>query len=326
MKERKQLAQFTLETEIYDTDLDTKILELTKGADIRPTPNNALEFEIRFNKAVYSDNLFYQYPLSDKTHKLIHNTSGRASQKDIIGYVLGEQIDKITSKLEQNGMIFQSSSIIGTEVEQHHVLITFYDCDKIEFNSRKNGRPFRVRGIIPDCEYAQEQAEKALEELARKKVREAVRAAIAVNNHSLKPIPSIQLFNEIAKNLSTAPSATGDFLLNHAHIKCKWPLNIISKAKSDATTEFEDSVDCPEMIAFVYKTNGSWEIMQVNGKKHASEIVADSYSHSQTSEVLIFKDLEVLHYSLFRMAEDGIEEISKDDAAGQKGLLVSWIK
>lgn len=325
MKERKQLVQFKLEAEIYSIDLDQKIWDLIKNSCISPAANKVLECEVAFSKSVYSDPKFYQYPLSEKTLKLSRNATNRLSQKEMIGHVFGEQIDKITSKMEENGIYLQVSSIIGKEMEQHYILITFLESEKEKTRTKKSATNYKVRNVMPDFEYIQEQYTQFMVEFIKKKWQEMDHKSFAIEEKLLQPVSSMLFFDAIANAISAGATITGEYLLKQAHIETEWPLVIRSKSKYDMITEIGDTIYCPPMVAFAYYKDSSWKISQVADKKEAKAFITYNFSHSHASEVVILNDLKVVPYSLFCTSEEGIEAISKADASKHKGLLVSWL-
>lgn len=125
MSEREIIRDFSIQAEIYDVELTQKIVEKIKAYMPELEENTILGLDIVFDMSVYQKVEFYQYPLS-KERKGPQPRREEEKAKEFIYDVLSEQLQKTIKALEEIGLSFGFTAIIGDEEIGKNVQVTLY--------------------------------------------------------------------------------------------------------------------------------------------------------------------------------------------------------
>lgn len=333
MDERIVLKEFTVEAEIFRFDLPEKITGILADEGFVPDPEQYYDVDIVFDKNIYSNAEFYRYPIPEK--KRPKEDTGRQSKKDrvkdLIYAVLSSQLDATRTAMEKFGLLIGSAMIIGDE-HGAGVTITIYESEKpTPVKGRKAPTHFPVNSVVPDRPYIQEQAARILVDMFMQKTQEEGIKEMMRKQHTPNWIPADKLFVSISKalvpeNVSEAEEIKNR-LLRDAQMESDWPLHICSRSGRNAEGIIEaiTPLDCSEYMVFQQYRGGSWEIKMANDLKDARRIITkEGFNKKQTETIIVLHNLEPVSYTLHIETEEGLRPVSKEEARGNKKLLVSW--
>lgn len=330
MSKKEIIKQYAIAAEIYDLNLSQKILQAfvedmpTIDADL------TLGLDIVFDKSVYQKVEFHQYPIA-KEHKGPQPRTEQEKRRQRIYDTLSDQLDKVVAAMEQIGVRFTTTAIIGDDTGSDQIQILVCKEEPLEIPKGKKKTPFKVNLIMPDRPYIHEQAAKVLAEMMLKDMREGKLKEIARKNHMPNWVSADALFAAIANSLhsdaSTAELVKSTFI-SEAFIASDWPLHIRSKTKNDnaesisATTQ----VDCPEYMLFRL-SSGGWEIKKIADLKEAQRYISKhGFTSKYTRSIVVLHNLAPTPYTLFAETEEGLAMITPEEAHVYKKIHVSWNK
>ncbi len=330
MSERKIIKQASVDAEIYDLSLGEKTVDVI-GEDIpHLREEHCLSLDVVFNRGVYRDAAFFQYPVSKET-KGPQPRNERERFKRKIYDVLSEQLDRITVALEQAGLRFGHTSVIGDDIDGNSVQIILYREAQIENSGRGKLTFARVTSVMPDRPYILEQAGKVFAEIILKQMREENLKEIARKNHVPNWVKAGRLFSAVAAGLAM-PNAEGvtvsvNKMLGEAVIESDWPLRMRSKNRGECTEPLtEDTrIDCPEYVLFRLNHGESWDMKEVENIKEAQQFISkQGFRNKRTETIVVLHKLEPAPYGLFAETEEGLVPISQAEAHNHKKIHVSW--
>lgn len=331
MDKRVVLKEITVEAEIFNTDLPTKITNALAGEEFTPSPKLYYDVDIVFDKKAYSKAEFYQYPIPEK--KIPRETSRRYSEqdriKDIIYAVLSSQLDVTRKAIEDLGFLIGSAAIIGDE-HGDWVTVVIYEGQKPEpLIGRKPPTHFRVDSIMPDRLFIKEQAAKVLAEIVLQKIREDGLKETMRKTHTPNWISADVVFTAVSK--ACIPDNEAQTLkvklLKEAEIVSDWPLYIHSQAvkNTENTIDGGTSLDCSEYMLFQRYQGGRWELKSITDLKDAKRIITkEGFNKKQTENIIVLHNIEPVPYTLHIETDDGLRPVSTAEARGNKKLFISW--
>lgn len=330
MSERKIIKQVFVDAKIYDLSLGEKTVNVI-GEDIpHLKEEHCLSLDVVFNKGVYRDAAFFQYPVSKET-KGPQPRNERERLKQKIYDVLSEQMGRVTDALEQAGLRFGHTSVIGDDIDGNSVQIILYREAQIENSGRGKQTFARVTSVMPDRPYILEQASKVFAEIVLKQMREENLKEIVRRNHIPNWVKADRLFSAVAAGLAI-PNAEGvttsvNKMLGEAVIESDWPLCMRSKNRGECTEPLtEDTqIDCPEYVLFRLNHGESWDMKKVENIKEAQQFISkQGFRNKQTKTIVVLHKLEPVPYVLFAETEEGLVLVSQAEAHNHKKIHVSW--
>lgn len=329
MNEREIIKQVSVESKIYDLGLVQMVKRVFEEDMLSLEKDIHFGLDVVFNKCVYQEAAFYQYPVPKETKGPKPRTE-RERHKQMIYDVLGEQLDKITSALEQVGLRFGHVSVIGDDLDGDSVQIILYREPPLESSGPKKQTVAHVTSIMPDRPYIIEQASKVFAEMVLKQMREDKLKEIARKNHTPNWVLADKLFSAVAAVLAAENmDVTATKMLSEAVVESDWPLHMRSRCRTDQTEVLTrgTQIDCPEYMLIRLNHGGSWEIKKVEGLKEAQQVISrQGFRNKQTKTIIVLQNLESVPYLLFAETDEGLVSVLRTEADKYKKLHVSWSK
>lgn len=334
MDKRVVLKEFTVETEIFHTDLPEKVAKVITGDGFAPEPDLYYDVDIVFDKGVYNKAEFYQYPIPE--NKIPKETSRRYSEqdriKDTIYAVLSSQLHVTKKAITDLGFLIGSATIIG-DVHDAGVTVIIYESKKPEpAKGRRQPTQFHVNSIMPDRPFLQEQMAKLLADMVMQKIREDGLKEIKRKAHTPNWISADVVFTAISTACISDNTEEAQMLkiklLKDAEMESDWPLHIHSKTDKNAESTIDNStsLDCSDYMLFQRYQGGRWELKSITDLKDAKRIITkDGFNRKQTEAIIVLHNLKPVPYALHIETEDGLRPVSVEEARGNKKLFVSWI-
>ena len=331
MSEREIIRQFIIPAEIYELNLTQKILEVLTVDMPSLTGEFTFGLDLVFSKEVYKKLEFYQFPVT-KEQKGPKPRTENEKKKQYIYDVLAEQLDNVTKALEELGFRFGLTGIIGDDMEDGVVEVILRQEPPIELPKGKRNANFRTNTIMPDRPFIYEQMAKALVDLYLKQEREGKIKELEKQRHVANWVSAGKLFSTIAESLHSESAVIADIknkLIAEALVESEWPLSIRSRTKND-TAEIvtaETNLDCPEYLIFRLTDGGSWDMKKIENLQAAQQlIVKHGFKSKRFKSIVVIHNEEVIPYTLFAETEDGIIQVTPEEAHGYKKLFVNWNK
>lgn len=332
MKNREKIREVAIDVKIYDPGLADKVASSFSDDVPELAPNTAFALEIVFDKSVYQQAEFYQFPVT-KEYKGPPLKTEREKIRQRLSDILSEQLGNVTAALEHRGYTIGDRAIIGDNLEDDKIQVILYREEV--FVSRKGKRQtiIHASSIIPDRPFIVERAAEVYARMIMEQMKKENIMEIAKKNHEQNLVPAGTLFAAISNALShdaeSAAVLSADQLIAKAYMESDWPLHIRSKIKTDEAEPFtaQTQIDCPEYIVFKLNQGGSWNLRKTDSLKSAqSEITPQGFRYKQTEAVVVLQNLKEIPYSLFAETEDGLVPVSPQEAHVYKKLHVSWHK
>lgn len=204
MGERKTLCNFSISTEIHDTELPKKICKALVANVSEINPNIYYDLEVSFNKSVYKTKEFFQFPLSENAALLMQRnkekTNGEGNH-EIIYAILQTQLDSIVKEVKATGFHLASSAIIGdSTIHSHNVSVTIDEDSKSELSKseKRNGRML-VESIMPDRQGLLDNFASDIAPALLRAVREDYLKQYEIAHHKKNLVGAKKVFDAIAK-------------------------------------------------------------------------------------------------------------------------------
>lgn len=331
MRNQEVIRQFTIPAEIYELDLTQKILEVLTADMPAVTEEITFGLDLIFSKEVYKKREFYQFPVT-KEQKGPKPRTEEEKRKQIIYDVLTEQLHNVAGAMEELGLRFGSTCIIGDDMASGLVEVILYREPPVELPKGKKKANFRTNSIMPDRPFLLDRMAKALADLYLKQEREGAIKEIEKQRHVANWVPAGKLFLAIAEALHSEPATIADIknkLISEALVESEWPLSVRSRTKYDTaeTLTTETNLDCPEYLIFRLTDGGSWDMKKIENLQAAQQsIVKHGFKSKRFKSIVVIHNEEVIPYTLFAEADDGIIQVTPEEAHGYKKLFVSWSK
>ena len=332
MNNREKIREIAIDAKIYDPGLTDKVALFFSDDVPELAPNTAFALEIVFDKSVYQQAEFYQFPVT-KEYKGPPLKTEREKLRQRLSDILSEQLDNVTAALEHRGYTIGNRAIIGDNLEDDKIQVILY-CEEV-FVSGKGKRQtiIHASSIIPDRPFIVERAAEAFSRMIMEQMKRENIMEIIKENHKQNLVPAGTLFaaisNALSHDVEAAAELSTDQLIAKAFVESDWPLYIRSKSRTDEAKPFTEQtqIDCPEYIVFQLNRGGSWNLKETDSLKSAqSEITTQGFRYKQTEAIVVLQNLKEIPYSLFAETEDGLIPISTEEAHGYKKLHVSWHK
>lgn len=330
MSECKIIKQVSVDAKIYDQALGEKAANMIDQDILSLRKESCLGLEVVFNKSVYQDAVFFQYPVSKET-KGPQPRNERERLKQKIYDVLSEQLDRVKDSLEQAGLRFGHTSIIGDDMDGDSVQIILYREAQPENSGRKKQTFIRVTSVMPDRPYIIKQASKMFTEMVLRQIREEDLKKIARQNHVPNWVSADRLFAAAAAGIAVSNAegvtVSADKMIGEAIVESDWPLHIRSKNRSECAEPLtgETQIDCPEYMLFRLNHGESWDMKKIENIKEARQFISgQGFRNKQTRMVVVLHKLEPVPYVLFAETEEGLVPVSQAEAHKHKKVHVSW--
>lgn len=331
MSERQIIQQFIIPAEIYELDLTQKILEVLTADMPSITEEFTFGLDLIFSKEVYKKLEFYQFQVT-KEQKGPKPRTENEKKKQFIYDVLAEQLHNVTTAMEELGFRFGLTGIVGEEMEGGVVEVILYREPPIELPKGKRKANFRTNTIMPDRPFIYEQMAKTLVDLYLKQEREGKIKELEKQRHVANWVSAGKLFSTIAESLHSESAVIADIknkLIAEALVESEWPLSIRSRNKHDTeeTMTAETNLDCPEYLIFRLTDGSSWDMKKIENLQAAQQMITKhGFKSKRFKSIVVIHNEEVVPYTLFAEADDGITQVTPEEAHGYKKLFVSWSK
>ena len=338
MNKRKIARQFFIDTVVYDPDLSTKAARALSADMIEVSPEQCFDMDVVFDRHVYQNADFYSFPLTKESPQ----PKGRGAKskeeklKQRMYDILSEQLDRVKQALSDLNVKFRCAAIIGDECDPHTVIITLYYHEEKENqkDTKKKKQPvFSTNSIMPDRPALTERFAKFMAEYLVDKLREENIKEYRKSLHDPNFVPAEKVFDVIARTLCTdnleAISEIKQRIYKTANIAEDWPLRIVSAipATIENSVKPDTNLDCSEFMIYKQMTDGTWSLEKTENLKSAQmTITKNGFNLKRTQAIVVLHNLNPVPYKLFQETEEGLVELSADEAGGQKKLHISWIK
>ena len=331
MRNQEVVRHFAIPAEIYDLDLPQKILELLTADMPSVTEEFTFGLDLLFSKEAYKKLEFYQFPVT-KEQKGPKPRTEEEKRKQIIYDVLAEQLHNVAGAMEELGLRFGLTGIIGEDMESGVVEVILYREPPIELPKGKRKANFRTNTIMPDRPFILEQMARTLVDLYLKQEKEGKMKELEKQHHVANWVSAGKLFSTIAEALHSETAVIADVknkLISEALIESEWPLSVRSRTKNDTAeiVTVETNLDCPEYLIFRLTDGGSWDMKKIENLQVAQQmIVKHGFKSKRFKSIVVIHNEEVIPYTLFAETEDGIIQVTPEEAHGYKKLFVNWNK
>lgn len=336
--ERNFLCDFSLETQIIDTNLPNLIVEKLRDISINPQPDKEYVIDVSFGVGIYKAKEFYLFPVERKQWE-IDNLQKQKPEKvayTIIDDVLSQQLHNICESLKEFNIPYHHAYIAGEDYDSiNKVVFCIYETNATEkTKTEKKGTGITIAySIIPHrpsiikkmaefmCKFTIEQIEKD-----RKKELE-------LPNHTPNLMKAIDVFAILAKSIKEEkneidPEILTMQLISQAKIKNDWPLEIIGTGNTipiEDRLDPESNIDIPDYLVFVKRKN-IWSLNQVNNISVAKTIIlSQGYNQKTVELVIVLHNMTPVHFNLYRENNGEIIPVEKGDAHMAKKLLLNWV-
>ena len=328
MSEREIIRDFSIPTEIYDLELPKKILEKVKADMPELEENTILGLDIVFDMSVYQKEEFFQYPLSVKP-KGPQPRREEEKAKQFIYDVLSEQLHKTIKELEEIGLSFGFTAIIGDEEIGKNVQVTLYKQEPIQVPKGKRKANFKVNTITPDRPFIHKQLAKALADHFWKEFKEGRLLEMEKQLHKENWVTADRLFSAIAEELHGGmeeATVVKTKMIAEALVESDFPLTMRSRTKEDTAEVLTEKtkIDCPEYLMFRLITSRSWDMKKIEDLQTAQQYIVKNYKHYR--KIVVLRNAEAVPYTLFAETEEGIVQVSLEEATKYKKIHISWNK
>lgn len=328
MSEREIIRDFSIPTEIYDLELPKKILEKVKADMPALEENIILGLDIVFDMSVYQKVEFYQYPLSME-QKGPQPRREEEKAKQFIYDVLSEQLHKTIKELEEIGLSFGFTAIIGDEEIGKNVQVTLYKQEPIQVPKGKRKTNFKVNTITPDRPFIHKQLAKALADHFWKEFKEGRLLEMEKQLHKENWVTADRLLSAIAEELHGGmeeATVVKTKMIAEALVESDFPLAMRSRTKEDTAEVMTEKtkIDCPEYLMFRLITSRSWDMKKIEDLQTAQQYIVKNYKHYR--KIVVLRNAEAVPYTLFAETEEGIVQVSLEEATKYKKIHISWNK
>lgn len=338
MSKREIARQFSVDTVIYDPDLPAKVAKALSDNMVEVSPEQYFDMDIVFDRHVYRNTAFYSFPLTKESPQPKgHRPKSKEEQlKQRMYDILSEQLDRVKQALSGLNVKFASTAIIGDECDSHTVIITLYyheENEKQKDTKKKKQPVFSTNSIMPDRPALAERIAKFMTEYFIDKMYEDNIKEYRKSQHTPNFVPAEKVFDVIARticadNLGAIPEIK-QRIYRTANITEDWPLRIESKtpATIENPVKPDTDIDCPEFMIYKQATDGSWSLENTENLKTAQmALTKKGFNLKRTQAIVVLHNLCPVPYKIFQETEEGLVELSPDEARGQKKLHISWCK
>ena len=343
---RKYLCNFSIATNIYDTELSNKIKEKFCSLELSPNPDASYVIEISFDLKIYSDIQFYKFPVERNQAQLerLKQQTPQEKAHTIIGEVLSQQAHTICKELPTKDVPYRSVIIAGeSKNDLNRVDFCIYE-DMFappkteETTSKKSKRKetiYVTYSIVPDRAYIAEKGAKVLAEQILRRAEEEYRKSLEKSAHTPNMVSADKIFTALAtaileekrENKHSSPELLAYEMVAKAHLKSDWPLEIVgndSFIPEKSPINVDTKIDCPEFLIFVKRKN-YWSLQKVNDLSTAKHIIlSNGYNQKSIEQIVVLHNLQKVSFNLFAENDGEIVPIEKSEAPNAKKLLLSW--
>lgn len=336
MNKREIARQFSLDTVIYDPELSTKAAKALSADMIEVSPEQCFDMDVVFDRHVYQNADFYRFPLiKESLHPKGREPKGKEEKlKQRMYDILNEQLNRVKQALSDLNVKFRSTAIIGDECDPHTVIITLYyhEEEEDQKDTKKKKQPaFSTNSIMPDRPALTERFAKFMAEYLMDKIHEDNIKEYHKSQHTPNYVPAEKVFDVIAKALCAdkinAIPEIKQRIYKTANIAEDWPLRIVSAIPTNIENPVkpDTDLDCSEFMVYKQMTDGTWSLEKTENLKSAQMIITkNGFNLKRTHAIVVLHNLNPVPYKLFQETEEGLVELSPDEARGQKKLHVSW--
>ena len=334
MSKREIVRQFSIDAVIYDPDLPSKAAQALSADMIEVSPEQCFDMDVVFDRHVYQNADFYRFPLTKESlHPKGHEPKSKEEKlKQRMYDILSEQLDHVKQALGDLKVKIGSTAIIGDECPPNIVVITLYHHEEEEEQKGKKKKTvYSTNSIMPDRPALTERFAKFMAEYLIDKIHEDNIKEYRKSQHTPNLVPAEKVFDVIAKtlcadNLDVIPEIK-QRIYKTANVADDWPLRIVSatSATIENPVNPDTDLDCPEFMVYKQMTDGAWSLEKTENLKSAQMIITkNGFNQKRTQAIVVLHNLNPVPYKLFQETEEGLVELSPDEARGQKKLYVSW--
>jgi hypothetical protein len=324
---------------IYDVDLPTRIIQDMEEEQLHLDPEKIYDVEVIFDTRVFELDEFYAFNLTNPgpTPRGRKEPSEGEKKREKMYSILSEQLDNVTKALKDTRISIRNATIVGEE----HIMTFFVDVyffllePEPEVKGKRKPPEGHCNFIIPSRKSFHENLAKAfklLEEAQNRRLKEDEKQK-QIEQHSPNWFLAEELFSEIAHFIYSSDydnaMAHKERLYSTAFLVSGWPLQIKSRAKAKSGTPIgkDSKLDCPEYLIYIQDTNGEWSIDKTENLKTAQEtIVKHGYNLKRSERIVVLHNLKAVPYTLFKQTDEGLVEVTPEEARGEKKLYLSWNK
>lgn len=150
MDNKKVLFQKTINIQIFDQQLPTKIYDVINTKKIKIDENWLYYFDVRFPKSTYHNKDFFKYKI-EKKKLATHEQQGQI-EKPSISDIVNQILHKIVLQVENCGIALDGAAIIGTDkIKNDKIKFIFYK-SKLKSKEKKTEKTKKVLMSVPDLE------------------------------------------------------------------------------------------------------------------------------------------------------------------------------
>ena len=191
---------------------------------------------------------------------------------------------------------------------------------------------------MPDRPFILDQAAKLFARMVQEHMNGEAKKQFELSQHTPNLIEAGKIFQSVSRAIlsseqigsSVEIKKLSDKLRSQAVIKSDWPLKIVASTRAEAEAnpiEATLQIDCPEYLLYQAYQGGHWELEKVPNLKAAQSIITKSgYNIKKTANIIVLHNLNPISFTLFEETEEGLVQISREEAIGKKKLMLSWEK
>ena len=345
---RKYLCNFSIATNIYDTELSNKIKEKFCSLELSPNPDASYVIEISFDLKIYGDIQFYKFPVERNQVQLerLKQQTPKEKAHTIIGDVLSQQAHTICKNLPTTNIPYHSVIIAGESKNDlnrvdfciyEDMFATSPDEETTSKKSKRKGTIYVTYSIIPDREYIVKTGAKVLAEQILRRAEDECKKSLEKSAHTPNMVSADKIFMALATaileencgNGNSSPELLSYEMIANARLKNDWPLEILGDGGSvpkESAVYIDTQIDCPEFLIFI-KRKHYWTLQKVdnlNVAKHT--ILSNGYKQKSVEQIIVLHNLQNVRFNLYTENAGEIIPIEKSEASNTKKLLLSWCK
>lgn len=321
MENKELIGEVEISVRIYDSKFSSEVAAAVSKAKTEWSLKTYCKVKILFDTCVYEDPTFYKAKLDKKFfNKNMKIDNKEIKKSDFIYVLLNQQLNGTVEALNSLGIPISDATIIGDKTN-HADIIKISIWKDEEYTN--NPDPFlKIFSVTPDRQFLIERTAQALAPLILKEMRNGSFQEFCRKEGTRKTEKAECLFKAIIDNTNLDLSVTD--MLSSAKLLSMWPLLIEHKSKG-GTIQSHTIVDIPEHIIFTKSKGSCWSIREVSDLKEAEKCITKlGYNLKGTEFMLVLKDLQPLPFLLMKTEGGHFSFISKEDAVGEKNLMVCW--
>lgn len=321
MGNKELIGEVEVSVGIYEANFSSEAVAVVSKVKTKWNINSYCKVEILFDTSVYENPDFYKAKLDRKFfNQNMKIENNKIKKSDFIYVLLDQQLNRTVEALKEAGVPISEASIIGDTIDNKDIVKISLLKDE-EFTNNPDPT-FKLLSVMPDRQYLADRAAQALAPLILKLMREQTYQEECRKDGMRKTAKAECLFKSIVDNTNLGLSVMN--MLSSANLLSMWPLRIEYKNK-EGTIQKQSIIDIPEYIIFIKSKGNQWSLREVSDLKEAEKVITNQgYNFKGTEFILVLKDLQPLPFSLMKTENSRFSFVSKEDAVGEKNLMVCW--